>query len=66
MADHSSDDPKKTYPSGKDGTDGNVFENATRRTDNSYAGKKDDKSLIGEDVPKAEQDEEAGEWGETS
>ena len=65
MSDHS-DDARKTYPSAKGGTDGDVFENAMRRTDNAFAGKKDDKTLIGEDIPDAEQDEEAGEWGEKS
>lgn len=65
MADPTNDD-KKTYPSAKGGTDGDVFANATRRTDNAFAGKKDDKSLIGRDIPQAEQDEEADEWGEKS
>ncbi len=63
---HPTDDDKKTYPSAKGGTDGDVFENATRRTDNAFAGKTNDKALIGEDIPDAEQDEEAGEWGEKS
>ena len=59
-------DDEKTYRSAKGGTDGDVLDNAMRRTDNAFAGRKDDKSLIGEDIPDAEQDEDADEWGEKS
>lgn len=52
---------RKTYPAGKGGTDGDAFENAIRRTDTSFSGKKPGKNLIGEDIPDEEQDEEEEE-----
>lgn len=55
-------DPKQPNDTEEKKSSG-VFDNALRRTDNAYNGKKPDESLIGHDIPPEEQDEEEeDEW----